>query len=733
MQLVHQNGVFVAQCSYAEKDTVKDARFRWHGAPCSWRGKGKCPACTAGVGFKVWWTDDNAVAAKLVAFANDDVKAKLNEHVAFVEESRAVALDDNTAIDLPCPAGLSYMPFQQAGIASGVKRLRSGLRGFLLADEPGLGKTIQSWGVVNCDEKADRVLILCPASLRINWLREGKKWSVKPRKFYIVKESTDLIPADAGVVICNYDLLVYKPTWSQVFKRIAEYIEWEVKTDPGDCTYTDGQGMLRPTVLEQIESRRFNYLFADEAHYLKNARATRSKLVLGARGKGGGLIDHADKFIPLTGTPIVTKPMDMHPLLALLDPKTFGNFFTFGKRYCNGFQKKVGRDKFVWDFSGSSNSDELQEKLRSTVMIRRLKKDVLTDLPPKRRQLIVLPMDENDRVLRRERDAASLVQEKLDTMAAHVEEAAANLSVDDESDSKARLAYVEAVGKLSNAMSVAFAETSIVRHATAVKKIPFVVEHLETMFEEGVGKVICFVHHHDVADALQAKFADEAVSCTGSTSMGDRQAAVDRFQNDPSCKLFIGNIQAAGTGLTLTAASHVVFAELSWVPNELTQAEDRAHRYGQKEHVLIQHLVFDGSLDARQAAYCIRRQDISDGALDRGAKRNLPAPFPVVPATQEKQDVGVVAVAETPAPPKYPEASFEHKQAAQFAMQLLAGVCDGAQELDGAGFNRLDTTVGHKLANLDTMTDGQVFLARRLATKYKRQLPADVLVSLGIS
>ena len=135
---------------------------------------------------------------------------------------------------------------------------------------------------------------------------------------------------------------------------------------------------------------------------------------------------------------------------------------------------------------------------------------------------------------------------------------------------------------------------SKVRHDTAVAKIEAVIEHLEEVLETQ-DKVVVFCHHHDVAYALHDHFGSKAAFVTGEVEPAKRMAQVDRFQDYPTCKLFIGGIQAAGVGLTLTAAQHVVFAELDWVPGNVMQAEDRLHRIGQRGLVLVQHLVFDDS------------------------------------------------------------------------------------------------------------------------------------------
>jgi SWI/SNF-related matrix-associated actin-dependent regulator 1 of chromatin subfamily A len=156
------------------------------------------------------------------------------------------------------------------------------------------------------------------------------------------------------------------------------------------------------------------------------------------------------------------------------------------------------------------------------------------------------------------------------------------------------------------------------RHATALAKVPLVVEHLVAALEESP-KIVVFAHHRDVIAALAAEFPGRVVTLTGNDSPEARQAAVDRFQTDPECSLFIGSITAAGLGLTLTAAAHVVFAELDWVPANMTQAEDRTHRIGQRESVLVQHIVLESSLDASMVRTLLKKQQVIDEAVDGAA------------------------------------------------------------------------------------------------------------------
>ncbi len=424
------------------------------------------------------------------------------------------------------------------------------------------------------------------------------------------------------------------------------------------------------------------------------------------REQKDGLVQRANRVLLLTGTPILNKPIEIQPLLAALDEKEFGNFFAFAKRYCAAHQKQAGR-RLVWDFSGASNLPELQERMRSTVMVRRLKKDVLKELPAKRRQIVNLALNGAADAVRKEQAAfekheSTLADLRTDLDLAH---AAGNVE-----------AYEVAASKLQSATAVAFTEISRARHAVAMAKVPHVIEHVQGMLEEGVEKVVLFAHHHDVVDALAAEFSGECVVLTGKTDMAGRQAAVDAFQNDPSVRVFIGSITAAGVGLTLTAASNVVFAELDWVPANVSQAEDRCHRIGQTESVHVQHLVLDGSLDAKMANVIVAKQAVADSALDNATEMKVPA-LPM----------------EAPRPAKYPVASPELKAAAKAGILVLRALCDGVRSRDESGFSGATARAGHSLAKVaGDFTDGQVFLATKLCRIHRRQLPTDIRAVLGL-
>ena len=650
MELIKVGDVYEAHTTYEERAIPKSAGFRWNPS------------------IKRWTTSKVEVAAKLRDYASGPTKATLTRADNARKDAFAASSATDSSADIPKPEGLEYLPYQRAGIEFAL-----GKDAVLIGDEMGLGKTIQAIGVINSTPKAKRILIIVPASLRLNWQREAEKWLVN--KDLSIGIAIGSKWPDTDVVIINYDILTKHKT--QLRKRV-----WDV-------------------------------LICDEAHYLKNPKAARTKQVFGdwryktKEWKVDPL--KAKRRILLTGTPIVNRPIELWGLANYLDPEEFNNFFAYARRYANAHNNGWG-----WDFSGAANLDELQEKLRTRFLVRRLKKDVLKDLPAKRRQIIELPANGASKLVAAEQAAWSAQEERLSAL---------KLAVDLSKISEDPEAYQRAVAALRDGATAAFEEMSKARHDTALAKVDYVVDHVADAAESG--KVLVFAHHLDVvaglADGLRAKGL-KVVTLTGSDSLLSRQAAVDSFQQDDETKVFIGNIRAAGVGITLTASSHVVFAELDWVPANLSQAEDRAHRIGQTNSVLVQHLVLEGSLDQQIASQLVTKQAVIDAALDEEV--DLDFKVPTIPVAE---DATPISKREVEKFEKGHNIGPEQQAAIHDCLQILAGECDGAFSRDDAGFNGVDTAFGHSLAAQDSLSPKQAFFGQKIIRKYHRQLPAALL------
>lgn len=481
-------------------------------------------AKAAGLGFhkkvRQWFTYDPSRACKLQEYADKKTLGKLDSVRRAIELSRATGHEDfckDITLVSP-PDGRQYLPYQRPGIHFVTQRAFA-----LLADEQGLGKTIQAVGAYN-ELNPGRCLVICPASVKWNWVREFSLWSPFNPKCYVVQGRKGYAGHNRKVVIVNYDVL--------------------------DALY------------DELAASPWDLVIIDEGQNIKNTKAKRTQATLGYK-KRKGIVFGAKNVIVLTGTPILNRPIEFWPIITRLAPEIiapFNKYFEFGRRFCAGYQGPFG-----WDMSGSSNEDELNRRLRSSIMIRRLKAEVLKDLPDKVYQVISFEPDKTAAALLRKEDEIADVQE---------------------------------MRKTGKPKGLEIGEIAELRHRLAKAKTPLALTHIKEMLEADVKKIVVFAYHKVVIDDLMAGLADYMpVKVDGSVSAVQRQRNVDLFQNNPDCRVFVGQINAAGVGITLTAASNVVFVESTWVPGDIAQAVDRCHRIGQKNSVLAQFLVIRGSLE----------------------------------------------------------------------------------------------------------------------------------------
>ena len=655
MKLHIRGKVFYCESSFEEKDIPKQAGFWWHPANCT---RDRCQACNEGLVNK-WWTPFDNKAVKLIEFASDDARKALQSTDKKLKASKAT----NTEIDFPKPKGLNYLGYQKAGIRYALEHNH-----VLIGDEMGLGKTIQALGIINADDEIKTALIICPAPLRINWEREAKKWLTRSTTINAILKNTKKyreLMSKSNIVIVNYDLL------------------------KGD-------------ILKHLMSRKWDMLIVDEAHYLKNPKAARTKKVLGEPKKWGkrgaewyikeeavpGLFDNVEgRSAFLTGTPICNRPKELWPIISRLDSDTWKAKSKFEKRYCAAVKTRWG-----WDNNGAANLEELQDRLRTSCMVRRLKQDVLKDLPAKFRQVITLDNSEVEDLIKQEN--------KLFNAAG---------------------GFPSDIHELES-FTMKFEELAAARATMAQAKIEYAVEHITECLESGIEKIVVWAHHHTLVDALYNEFESIAVKADGRSSNTAKQNAVDSFQNDSNVQLFIGGIKALGVGVTLTAASHEVFCELPYVPSDVVQAEDRCHRIGQHYPVTIQYLVFDDSLDARVAQIMANKDEIIRQALDTDTSLDIKELQRIADETKKQRKTKRKA-------PDF-KVSGEYLIAVKGALVQLAGTCDGARQKDGQGFNRFDTKFGHELAFMPRLSDAQVVAGGNLVYKYKGQLPEDIVETI---
>lgn len=593
-------------------------------------------------------------------------KEELEQRAAVAQLSRKATTDFNP----PCNDGLSYLPFQRAGIQFAINAMLPE-RGCLIGDEMGLGKTIQAIGFVNSKPEINRVLIICPNTLKINWRNELNKWLVRPLKVGIQYAGQPYVGDLVDVLLINYDIVSKFP---------------------------------------ELKKSRWDLRVMDECHFVKNAKAQRTKATLAIK---------STYKLALSGTPMLNRPVELFTILNDLDKDSWPSAFSYAKRYCD-----AKHNGFGWDFSGASNLEELQDRLRGTIMVRRLKADVLTELPPKRRQLIQFEVNGAAELVREEKEQYEQRAERISELSQRVEIAKAG---------EDRAAYESAVMALREGQGALFAEMAKIRHEVALKKLPKCIEFVREALESS--KVIVFAHHLDIVAQLESEFPQAAI-VTGETKAELRQGEVEKFQNQSDCNIFIGNL-AAAEGLTLTAATHVIFVEGQWVPGKLAQMEDRAHRIGQHDSVLCSYLVLEGSLDAVMAKSCVEKMDVCDRTLDREhAAMELQVPIvtlELVEAAPEPIVSERKAAAQAPATfdglaKEGVSISQEKASRALQGMKMLAGMDeDHAAEVNGMGFSKFDGLIGHSLANCSKLTPKQAALACRLCIKYRKQLGEDFL------
>ncbi len=655
MILTLKNNVFQAHLAWGEsdfdqkKDILKSLRFRWN------------------PNQKVWETTDyKAIEAALQRFQSfvdvivtESVKEALVRRDEKVQENLKQSMAVDSAIQVPAPNGMDYMPFQKAGIEFLEKH-----GNVLVADEMGLGKTIQVIGYLNLHPEVKHVLIIVPASLKLNWVRELKRWDVHNRDVGILNGVLH------DVTITNYETFVANKNAEEYFRRVSE-VQWDV-------------------------------LVLDESHYIKSSHAKRTKVIIGENKKLGedadgkivwgrqkGLIDFSKKVILLTGTPIMNRPYELFTQLRALN-------HSLGRSKSKFVSKYMEYNRYGVDPNSGKNLDELQRTLRTTCMIRREKKDVLLELPDKRRMLIEVPRN----VLKgdlgtKEQQLLRYVRENW------------NLT------------------GLKHSSGAAFEEISSVRHEIGVAKVPFAIGHLENLLEE-TDKIVVFAHHHDVLNAIYDHFKDVAVIATGQESQKERDEAVQRFQNDTNTKLFIASTLAMGVGITLTASSTVVFAEMEWRPGDMFQAEDRCHRIGQKDMVLAQYIVVQDSLEAYMVNTFIEKQQTIEQVMKPDQISNDLDIQELVNSFKEEEEEKMGAELGFSEEPKY----IENKKAEPVlkALQIIASSDeDHATAENGMGFNKLDTSIGHSFAEKTHLTTKQYEIAKKILKKYHRQIPQELM------
>ena len=417
--------------------------------------------------------------------------------LSFTVDGKDVKLDYTSDItkkksvdQLPSYFRKKLYSFQVDGIKFGIERHGR----VLIADEMGVGKTIQSIGLCKIYEEDWPVLIICPGSVKYSWQNEIKMWlKLKSNHIQIINGGKEKFIKDIKFYIVSYDLV----------RRISK----------------------------RIEKQNFQFVILDESHCIKSIDAQRTLYIM-------PIAQRAKRLLLLSGTPLLSRPIEGFTALSCLRPDIFNNFKSYGKRYCGPVLTHFGIN-----WSGASNTKELH-LIFNTIMLRRLKKDVLSQLPSKRRMKIEIECEQS--------------------------------------------ALMEIKGYYDNKKRKDCPKLTMpdVYRLTGEAKIKGIKMYLNDILENDI-KFLVFAHHQFVLNEIEALIKKKKVGyirIDGSTVGEERFQKVNHFQSHPECRVAILSINAASTGITLTQASLVIFAELTWTPAIMIQAEDRAHRIGQQSN-----------------------------------------------------------------------------------------------------------------------------------------------------
>ncbi|XP_006811177.1 DNA annealing helicase and endonuclease ZRANB3-like [Saccoglossus kowalevskii] len=466
-----------------------------------------------------------------------------------------MAAGEDRVLDcLPTVLNEKLLPFQRDGVKYAIhKKGRC-----LIGDEMGLGKTIQAIAVAYYYKSEWPLLIVVPSSLKYPWTEELEKWlpELQPNDINMIASSTDT----GGISTSKISIL--------------------------------GYGLLRndfQTLQHAISSQNFQVVIVDESHYIKNMKTARTKILL-------PIVQNSKRALLLTGTPALSRPAELYPQIQALKANLLGNWTAYAKRYCDAKWKYYGRQK-SWDTSGANHLPELHKMLKKHIMIRREKKQVLTQLPPKRKQRI--PFVLNDTPQKKEVDR---LMENLKNVL------------------NGETVFEEGV----NPKIVINGLISSLYIKTAEAKAGAVRDYVKTLLDNRDQKFLVFAHHHFMMQALTDAILEynkehhsniKFIRIDGTVPVAERARLVKSFQNEDDVKVAILSILAAGTGLTLTAATQVVFAELHWTPGVMDQCEDRAHRIGQLNSIQVHYLVAMSTIDDFMWAAISRKVSVVSHAL----------------------------------------------------------------------------------------------------------------------
>jgi SNF2 family DNA or RNA helicase len=560
IRIYFKDNTYFASNGFEDKEILKESGFRFISASKRWETANPVVVSKA--------INKLSILPKYQGIDILDESTKIGlssiKQDRFEYLNKSMSYDSN--IEIPIPVGLSLLGYQKSGVD-----YISKFQNVLIADEPGLGKTIECLSAINYIKNINSVLVICPAIMNYQWMKEAKKWLIRDFSVNILNDN-DALP---NFAITNYE-------------SMKKYFD-------------------------KLTSRTWDLLILDESHYIKSRDAQRTRNITGyyrtettTQEDGSttetkvwvkGLVNFVKRRWLVTGTPIMNHPFELlqqlkvinHPLVSTRDA-----FNSFKEEYCvlNDRRNKYG----VYSIKGYKNLSKLQKELRATGMLRRSKENVLPDLPKKMLEVYVL--DPN--ILSKEE------QEEQENMIKSI---------------KTNWDVVSGTVKGSLAE---FDQIMKARHKASVKKIPMVIDLIEKYLDEEQ-KIVIFAHFRDVIDQLYNHFKDIAVVVTGDTSIPKREEAKELFEKNDNIQLYIGSIMAMGVGISIKGSSMAVFADIEWRPSDLEQAEDRLHgieRGGNKDSIMYRYVVIDNSIDAYMVQTITEKRRLISQTIDSNKINN---------------------------------------------------------------------------------------------------------------
>lgn len=580
-----------------------------------------------------------------------DLKAAME--AAREAKRQAYAASRSESADLEVPTKLPPRPFQKAGIQYALDKNGRAL----IADEPGLGKTLQALGFLMIKKDALPALVICPSTLKPNWVGEAAKFTDFKCQILTAKSSLKSL-RKAGFVanerpepgydltIMNYDLLSCETvkTWvkmlskgdsqyahdnliqagrqaeEQLLKALAkrpgieisnrlERVRKEISALGDKARGVRERKFVRAfandiPIEEFLSLGSWKTLIGDELHRCKeqDAQCTMATQEISKR---------IENVLGLTGTPILNRPKEAWTQVNIVNPKVFPSFWDYAKKFCAAYEGRFG-----WDVSGSSNLEELERTLRTSVMVRRRKDQVLKELPPRIR--ITVPI-----LIEKDKEYENATQDPLKKLALlkkEREEWKQVLStLTPEERQKFISEHAEQASKAMRISGLALGEIEKVKQAVVKAKFSECVKFILNL-QESAGKIIVFMNHHEFIDRMAEDLRKAELSVgviDGRVNAADRHKVKTDFQ-EGDLQMLVGGIRAMSEGLTLTASHTVVFVELDWDPNRHAQAEARVDRLGQSEQTTMYYLVALGTLEEKISKMIDSKREVVNSALGEG-------------------------------------------------------------------------------------------------------------------